>query len=131
MSTDHGLFEALRRVAGSALSMLHSRVELASIELGEAGRRVFTTLLTALFAVLLLLVALVLASVWMVMLLWPVLGAAALGVFALVYLVLGVGLLWWVQLRFDAQPPLFESTMSELRSDAAMLRGQPAPPPAP
>lgn len=127
MSADTGLFDALRRAAGTALAMLQSRVELASLELGEAGRRVFRTVLLAFFAVLLLLAALVLASAWFVMLLWPVMGAASLGLFALVYLAVGLGLLQWVQRRFDAQPPLLEATLSELRSDAALLRGSSAP----
>ena len=127
--TDTGLFDALRRVAGTALAMLHSRVELASLELGEAARRVFAAVLVALFAVLLLLAALVLATVWLVMILWPTLGAASLGLFALLYLAVGAGLLMWVRHRLDHQPALLEATMSELRSDAVLMRG--APPSAP
>jgi uncharacterized membrane protein YqjE len=122
MSAETGLFDALRRVAGTAVSMLQSRIELASLELGEAGRRVFTTVLVAFFAVLLLLSAVVLASVWLVMLLWPVLGATSLGLFALAYAVSGVLMLRWVQRRFDAEPPLLEATLNELRSDASLLR---------
>lgn len=121
-AAETGLFDALRRVAGTAIAMLQSRIELASLELGEAGRRVFTTVLVAFFAVLLLLSAVVLASVWLVMSLWPVLGAASLGLFALVYAVVGGLLLLWVQRRFDAEPPLLEATLTELRSDAALLR---------
>lgn len=131
MSSDPGLFDALRRVAGSALTMLHSRVELAGLELGETGRRLFATLLVALFATLLLLVAVLLATGWLVMLMWPTWGAAGLGLFALLYLVLGLALLWWVQRRIEAEPPLLESTMNELRHDAALLRRQPSTPPSP
>lgn len=129
--SDTGLFVALRRAAGTALAMLHSRVELASLELGEAARRVFAAVLVALFAVLLLLAALVLATVWLVMILWPTLGAASLGLFALLYLGVGAALLWWVRRQIDQQPPLLEATMNELRSDAAQMRGAPpsaAPP---
>lgn len=130
MSADTGLFDALRRVAGTAVAMLQSRIELASLELGEAGRRVFTTVLVAFFAVLLLLSAVVLASVWLVMMLWPVLGAASLGLFALAYAVAGVLMLRWVQRRFDAEPLLLEATLNELRSDASLLRStHPTSPP--
>ncbi len=131
MSSDPGLFEALRRVAGSAIAMLHSRLELAGLELGETGRRLFATLLVALFAVLLLLAAVLLATGWLVMLMWPAWGAAGLGLFALLYLVLGLALLWWMRRRIDAEPPLLESTMNELRQDAALLRRQSTTPPSP
>jgi uncharacterized membrane protein YqjE len=127
MSADTGLFDALRRVAGTAVSMLQSRVELASLELGEAGRRVFNTVLLAFFAVLMLLAAVVLASVWLVMILWPWLGAASLGLFALVYVLVAALLLRWVQRRFDAEPPLLDATLNELRSDAELLRRASSP----
>lgn len=126
--TDTGLFDAFRRAAGTALAMLHSRVELASLELGEAARRLFSAVLVALFAVLLLLAAVVLATVWLVMLLWPTLGASSLALFALLYLVVGVVLLMGVRRRLDEQPALLEATMNELRSDAALMRGLPASP---
>lgn len=129
--TDTGLFDAFRRVAGTALAMLHSRVELASLELGEATRRLFVSVLLALFAVLMLLAGLVLATVWLVMLLWPTLGASSLALFALLYLVLGLGLLLGVRRGLDRQPPFLEATMNELRSDAALMRGAAPPAPAP
>lgn len=129
--TDTGLFDAFRRVAGTALAMLHSRVELASLELGEAARRLFSAVLVALFAVLLLLAAVVLATVWVVMVLWPTLGATSLGLFALLYLVVGIALLTGVRRRLDQQPALLEATMNELRNDAALMRGLPPRPPAP
>lgn len=129
MSADTGLFDALRRATGTAVAMLQSRVELASLELGETSRRVFSTVLVAFFAVLLLLAAVVLVSVWIVMSLWPLLGAASLGFFALLYTVVGVVLLQWVQRRFDAEPPLLDATLNELRSDADLLRRVSSPDP--
>lgn len=122
MTPETGLFDALRRVAGTALAMLHSRIELATMELGEAGRRLFTAGLVALFATLLLVASLAMVSAWLVLLLWSTLGSAVLGLFALVYLLLGVGLLWWVRRQIDGQPPMLGATMAELRRDATLLR---------
>ena len=50
-----------------------------------------------------------------------------LGWIALVYGAAGVGLLLWLRARLRADPPLLADTLAELRTDAALLRGEPKP----
>ncbi len=124
---DSGVFDALRRAAGTLMAMLQSRLELASLELGEAGQRLFLAAALGLFGVLLLGAAVVMASVWLVMLSWPTLGPAALLVCAGAYLLTGLGLLAWVRAHLRKQPALLSATLSELQRDAALLRTGPQP----
>lgn len=124
MTSEHALFDAVRRAAGTALAMFQSRLELASMEFGEAGQRLFVSAMVAIFGVLLSAAAVVMASVWLVLLMWPAYGPSALAMFAGLYLLIGLGLLGWVRGRLRRQAPLLASTVAELRRDAALLRGQ-------
>ena len=80
MSRDEpGLFEALTRLGGSVFGMLENRLELASIELGEAGGRLVMTIVASFAAVLLFGGAVAALSAWVALALWPTLGHAVLG----------------------------------------------------
>ena len=124
MTASPGLLEALRRVAATALAMGHSRLELASIEVVEAGERMIAALMIGVLGMLMLFAALVSLSVWAVWLMWAPLGPAALLLLALVYLAGGAALLAWMRSRLRAQPAALEATLAELRRDVVMLRGE-------
>ena len=126
---DPGLLEALTRLGGSLFGMLQSRLELASIELGEARARLVFTLVAAFAAALLLAGAALALSAWVALALWPTLGYAVLGWIALAYLAAGVGVLLWLRERLRGHPPLLADTLTELRNDAAFMRGEAAPEP--
>lgn len=126
---DPGLLEALTRLAGSLFGMLQSRLELASIELGEARARLVFTLVAAFAAALLLAGAALALSAWIALALWATLGYAVLGWIAIVYLVAGVGVLLWLRGRLRSHPPLLADTLTELRNDAAFMRGDAPPEP--
>ena len=120
---DPGLLEAVARVGSSLFGMLQNRLELASIEIGEARERLVFTIVASFAALLLLGGAAVALSAWVAAVLWPTLGPAVLGGIALVYGAAGAGLLWWLRSKLRADPPLLAETLAELRTDAAMLRG--------
>jgi uncharacterized membrane protein YqjE len=124
MTASTGLLEALRRVAATALAMGHSRLELASIEAVEAGERLMVALMIGVLGMLMLFAALVSLSVWAVWLLWEPLGPAGLLLMALVYAVAGAGMLAWMRSRLRSQPPALAATLTELRRDVVMLRGE-------
>ncbi len=128
---DPGLLEALTRLGGSLFGMLQSRLELASIELGEARARLVFTLVAAFAAALLLAGAALALSAWVALALWASLGYAVLGWIALVYLAAGVAVLLWLRERLRSHPPLLADTLTELRNDAAFMRGEAAPEPLP
>ncbi len=123
-----GLLDAVTRVVGSVWGTLQNRLELAGIEIGEAGDRLLFMLVARFAAVLLFGGAVVALSAWIAFVLWPVLGPAVLVWIALAYGLAGAGLLVWLRARLRSDPPLLADTLAELRADAAMLRGE-APPP--
>jgi uncharacterized membrane protein YqjE len=132
MTASPGLYDALRRVAATVLAMGQSRLELATIEAGEAAERLIGAVLIGLSGVLLLIGALGSVSVWAVMLLWGSLGAWAILLLAGLYLVAGTALLLWMRARLRGHPPALAATIAELRRDVVMLRGEAdAAPPQP
>jgi uncharacterized membrane protein YqjE len=119
-----GLPDALGRFGGSVFGMLQSRLELASLELGEAGERLVLTIIASFAALLLLGGAVAALSAWVAVALWGTLGHAVLGWLALGYFAAGAGVLWWLRARLRNSPPLLADTLAELRVDAALLRGE-------
>ena len=118
------LVDALRRVGASLFATLQHRLELASIEIGEAGGRLVFTLVASIAALGLFGGAVVALSAWVAFALWPTLGHAVLGWIALAYALAGAGLLWWLRARLRAYPPLMADTLAELHNDAVFMRGR-------
>src|SRR5260221_2695781 len=125
--SEPGLLDALVRVVGNVFGMLQNRIELASLELGEAGGRLLTTIIASLGALLLVFGALAALSAWIAVGLWATLGSAVLGWLALAYAAAAGALVLWLRARLrDAPSPLAE-TVAELAKDAAAIRGESAP----
>jgi uncharacterized membrane protein YqjE len=118
------LIDALRRVGASLFATLQHRLELASIEVGEAGGRLVFTLVASIAALGLFGGAVFALSAWVALALWPTLGPAVLGWIALAYALAGAGLVWWLLARLRAYPPLMADTLAELRNDTAFMRGR-------
>jgi uncharacterized membrane protein YqjE len=118
------LIDALQRVGASLFATLQHRLELASIEVGEAGAKLVFTLLASIAALGLFGGAVFALSAWVALALWPTLGPAVLGWIALAYALAGAGLLWWLLARLRAYPPLMADTLAELNNDAALMRGR-------
>lgn len=119
-----GLPAAVSRVAGGVVGLLQNRIELAGLEIGEASERLVFTLVASFAAVLLFGGALVALSAWLAVAWWATLGQAVLGWLALAYALAGAALLAWLRARLRAEPPLLAETLAELRTDAALLRGE-------
>ena len=121
---DPGLIEALRRLGSNLFGTVRHRLELASLEIGEAGDRLVFTLVVSIAGLGLLLLAVVALSAWLALALWPTLGYAVLGWIALAYALAGGGLLWWLKARMQSYPPLMQETLAELHNDAVFMRGK-------
>ena len=124
---DPGLIEALRRLGADLFGTLRHRVELASLEVGEAGERLVFTLVASIAALGLFGGAVVALSAWLAFALWPMLGHAVLGWIALGYALAGGALLWWLRARTLAYPPLMADTLAELQKDTVFMRGPEEP----
>jgi uncharacterized membrane protein YqjE len=119
-----GLFSSARQVAGALLALGSARLQLASVELEEERLRLQQLALWAVLAVFFLGVGLIIATVWLVVLLWEGPRVVVLAGAALCYL--GAGL--WAAARCQRlvrdKPALLAATLAELQRDAAALTGR-------
>jgi uncharacterized membrane protein YqjE len=122
--TDPNLFDAVRSVGASLFATLQHRLELASLEIGEAGGQLVFTLVASIAALGLFGGAVVALSAWVAFAFWPTLGHAVLGWIALAYALAGAGLLWWLRARLRSYPPLMADTLAELHNDTVFMRGR-------
>jgi uncharacterized membrane protein YqjE len=114
--------ETAGKLAATLLAMVRTRLELASVEVEEQWQRYLGYLMMSLLALLLLGIAIVLLTLFVVILFWDsyriaaVLGMAA--VFALAALVIGMR----VRAGFATHPALLSATMAELQKDIELLK---------
>jgi uncharacterized membrane protein YqjE len=115
---------ALRSLGATLAGLVATRVELAVVELREEGERRKAMLVLASIAGAFFLVALFLATLFVLAVYWDTHRLAAIGGMTLLYLALGLGAI--VRMRFLAAnaPPPFEATLRELAADRELLGGR-------
>jgi len=123
------LLERLGHGAASALAIVHTRLSLAAVEIEEERARITALLLAATAAAVFLGLALLLGSLWLVVLFWDTHRVGVLGLLAASYLAVGLLLVEAARAQLRAWPALLAQTLQTLHADAAALRGD-APPPA-
>jgi uncharacterized membrane protein YqjE len=115
----------LRRLLGTALDLLHTRLALAATELEEERARLGAQFVAAALALFCAGVALVLFALWVVWIADPAQRALVLGALAAAFgAVAALALLHWRRLA-RSKPPLLSATLEELRKDQAALTGRP------
>jgi uncharacterized membrane protein YqjE len=117
----------VREAVALAAAAFVTRGELASLELTDARQRAGRWLVLALLAAMLVLAALLVASLWVVLLFWDTHRSAAAATVALAYALAGGGLIAWLLARLRAAPPLLQATLAELKQDCDALRGASRP----
>ena len=115
---------ALRRIGDASLRLLATRIELASVELGQAQRTVIRWFALSLAAGLLLLLAIVAATAAAVIAFWPTLGWLGLVLFALIYGGIAIALGYQVQREVASAPGVLAATAADLKADLALLQVQ-------
>ncbi len=126
-----GFLAPLRALADSGLELLRVRLELLGNELEEQKVRITEGLLMAMLGAMLLALAVLLVTVFVLVLFWDTYRLPALGV--MVVLVAGGGL-WLLQSgreRLRSGGAMFQASLDELRQDREAVRPRPAAPPAP
>jgi uncharacterized membrane protein YqjE len=117
-----GVIGAMAQLGASALAMLRTSIELASVEFAEARERIKDMVLLAAVGIVLGLFALLFASLFVIACFWDSYRLAAVGGVTLFYIAITV--LVFARLRKisrDAPAP-FAATLEELEHDAAGLR---------
>lgn len=123
------LRQSVGDIAGTLLSMMHTRLELFSLEASGQTSRLFKLAGMAFAALLFLTLAVLVFSIAFALYFWPSQDRyLALGLLALFYALLGLGLFWAVRRALLYDPMPFAATLDELRRDAAMAArlGEPA-----
>jgi uncharacterized membrane protein YqjE len=117
--------DAVRRLSAATVNLLMSRAEFASLELAQTRAQLLRWVALALFAMVLLLLALIAGSALLTLVLWPRYGWMTLAALFGVY-VLGASLVFRRLTReISAAPPVLSETLRELSNDRdALLAGR-------
>jgi uncharacterized membrane protein YqjE len=122
---DEGLTASLHRVARDVLTSLGTRLEILSTELGEERLNLTTLALVALTVLFCLQVGLTFALLFLVLVVAPEHRPLAVGIAALVMLLGAGGGALWLRGWLRSRPPMFATTVAELRKDRDRLKGRP------
>jgi uncharacterized membrane protein YqjE len=125
MPESSGLMESLKRMAGTLLAILRTRLELLSSEMEEERLNIGQMLLYGSIALFFFGLAIMLLTIFIVVLLWDNYRLPVLGSFIVVYFV--AGLLAWSALRRVAREKskLFSASLSALAEDRDQLAPRP------
>src|ERR1035437_2501954 len=125
MAGSTGLMESLERLAGTLLAIFQTRLELLSNEMEEERVRIEQMLLYGSVALFFFGLAIMLLTVFVVVVFWDSQRLLVLGVFAALYFV--AGLLVWNALRRVAREKskLFSASLAELADDRDRLAPRP------
>jgi uncharacterized membrane protein YqjE len=116
-----GLFDSLKVLAATLLAIAHTRLELLSTELEEERVRLSSMLVWTLVALFCAGLGVVLATLFVVLVLWDTHRLLALGIPAILFL-LGAALAWLVvRGKARAKPRLFAASLTELSKDRKEL----------
>lgn len=125
MSESGGLLESLKRLAGTLLAIIQTRLELFSNELEEERLRIWQMLLYGSIALFFFGLSVVLLTAFVVVLFGAEQRLLVLGFFTALYFF--AGLLAWTGLRriHRERSRLFSASLAELESDRERLDEQP------
>lgn len=121
MPESTGLIESSKRVAGTLLAILQTRLALLSNEIEEERLRVGQMVFYASIALFFFGLSIMLLTALVVVVFWDDHRLLVMGLFAALYFV--IGLLLWNALRRAAQqkPVLFSASLAELTDDRNQL----------
>lgn len=116
------IFESVGRLGSTLVDMVHTRLELAAVEVEEESQRMLGYLLFALLALILFGVAFLLLAFLVIVLFWDTHRIAAVSGMAALFAVAGAIIAMKVKSGFDNKPRLLQNTIEELRKDIAYAR---------
>ena len=113
---------ALGQLGSTLLAMLHTRLELAAVELEEESHRFLGYLVLALLSLFLFGIAIALVALFVIVLFWDTYRLPAIGALALLFGAAGAIIVLKVKGSIAAKPRLMAATVAELGKDIALLR---------
>jgi uncharacterized membrane protein YqjE len=119
--TGEGLAGAARRLAAKGVSIVATRLELLANELEEERLRITQMLVYLLFALFCFGMALLLATLFIVVLFWESHRLVVLGGLTLFFVALGLLLAMMLKGLAQQRSPLFSASLAEFNRDKAEL----------
>ena len=128
MTTDpaprsEGLLGSLRDLGRTALLLLQTRLEILSTEVAEERIQLVRLLLVVLGILFCFQCGTLFAVLFVVLLAGEAHRIAAIGIAALVLLLAALGGVLWIRAWLKRRPPLFATTVAELKKDLERIRG--------
>ncbi|RQS70067.1 hypothetical protein DID96_15460 [Burkholderia sp. Bp8963] len=120
-SSGHG---PLRRLAGSALGLLQTRLELVGIELAEEKERLMGVLFLGLAAMMLATMALISLTVLVAIAFWDTYRWQSLAGITVLYAIAGAVCALKARAGLRDAPPVFEATLAEFEKDRELFRSK-------
>jgi uncharacterized membrane protein YqjE len=111
----------VREFARSLLSFAETRARIAASEIEEQLARLAEIWVWAVSAAVLLVLAVVMASAWIVLAFWDTHRVLAAGLLALLYLIAGIAALLVARARLRERPKFLAATLEELAKDREQL----------
>jgi len=120
-NSSKGLLDSLTVLAGSLVSIAHTRLELLSIDLEEDRIHLLSVVLLSLAALFSLVVGVVLVAILLVVIFWESHRLLALGSLAGFFLVAGLVACGFAVRKAKTKPRLFTASLLELFKDSQQL----------
>lgn len=114
---------AAGRIVAALVAMIHTRLELAAVEVQEEAHRLAAYLAWMLLAVFLAAGAALFAALFVVVLFWDDYRLQAVGGMAVLFALACAVIVMKVRASFASRPPLLAATLAELRKDVDFVKG--------
>jgi uncharacterized membrane protein YqjE len=119
-----GVFESLRRLCVTGLTVLHNRLELFGVEVDEQRARLLRMLFLGAVTVLLLNTALLVVTATIIVIAGEGARVAVLVGLSVLYASAAGGMFLFLRKELRSAPPPFSGTISELKKDREWLDPQ-------
>lgn len=123
MSETGGLFASLKRLLGTLLGIVSTRMELLANEWQEERMRLMRMLMLALLAVFFVCMSVVLFAIFIVAAFWHDHPLLAISLLSLTFLVLSAVCAVSLRGLMHQRPALFSTSLAELHKDSQLLGG--------
>ncbi|PXX43885.1 phage holin family protein [Undibacterium pigrum] len=115
--------DSLRQVASTLSNLVHTRLELAAVELEEELAHFSSSLLWSLAALFFAGIAVLLAVLTVVAAFWDTYRYTVLLSLLALFSFLSLGIFMWLRSKFSKKSSFLSHSLAELKKDAASLRG--------
>lgn len=111
-----------RRILATLVEMLHTRLNLISVEIEEELLRFFSYLMAAFILLFCGLFAVASLLVLILVLFWEEHRIAVLVSFITIFSAISGGIVIWLRIQITNKPPLLQQSIAEFKKDTEMLR---------